>query len=190
MSPRLFTIERWAAHAPAQRYPLLLLALLLLFGLAGGITGCGGGDSAEPAAPPPGSLIADQSTAQAGDSRIGAAVLVLPLPGPVLQLDQPARVRVRLGGIVEVGAHHGAQATVTLALAEPTPTGPSTLPLTLHPLAPAPVVLGYDVWLQLPAGTHPLAARITLRAFDANGTPSAALARAEAAVDWHVVVQP
>jgi len=37
-------LETWATRRPATRWPLVLLALLLLFGLAGGITGCGGGD--------------------------------------------------------------------------------------------------------------------------------------------------
>jgi hypothetical protein len=32
-------IERWAARRPATRWPLVLLALLLLIGLGGGITG-------------------------------------------------------------------------------------------------------------------------------------------------------
>jgi hypothetical protein len=41
MSP----LETWATRRPATRWPLVLLALLLLFGLAGGITGCGGGDA-------------------------------------------------------------------------------------------------------------------------------------------------
>jgi hypothetical protein len=39
MSERLFAIERWAARAPHTRYPALLLALLLLIGLGGGLTG-------------------------------------------------------------------------------------------------------------------------------------------------------
>ena len=43
----LFPLERWAARAPATRWPLVLVALLLLFGLAGGIAGCGGGDAAD-----------------------------------------------------------------------------------------------------------------------------------------------
>jgi hypothetical protein len=39
MSRRLFAIERWAARRPSTRGPLLLLALLLITGLAGGIAG-------------------------------------------------------------------------------------------------------------------------------------------------------
>lgn len=37
MSGPMFALERWAQRRPATRYPLLLLALLLLWGLAGGI---------------------------------------------------------------------------------------------------------------------------------------------------------
>lgn len=37
MNGRLFAIERWAARRPAQRWPLLLAAMVLLVGLAGGI---------------------------------------------------------------------------------------------------------------------------------------------------------
>jgi hypothetical protein len=39
MTARLFAIDRWAQRRPATRYPLLLLALLLLIGLGGGTTG-------------------------------------------------------------------------------------------------------------------------------------------------------
>jgi hypothetical protein len=36
-------LESWAQRRPATRWPLVLLALLLLIGLGGGLTGCGGG---------------------------------------------------------------------------------------------------------------------------------------------------
>lgn len=39
-----FPLERWAARSPRVRWPLVLVALLVLFGLAGGLTACGGGD--------------------------------------------------------------------------------------------------------------------------------------------------
>ena len=48
MTGRLFALERWAERSPRVRYPLLLLAILLLVGLAGGLQGCGGTDD-EPA---------------------------------------------------------------------------------------------------------------------------------------------
>jgi hypothetical protein len=40
-------IEVWAQRNPRRRWPLVLAALVLLIGLAGGITGCGGGDADE-----------------------------------------------------------------------------------------------------------------------------------------------
>ena len=39
MTPRLFAIERWAQRAPATRWPLVLLLVLLVWGLAGGVAG-------------------------------------------------------------------------------------------------------------------------------------------------------
>ena len=162
-----------------------LLALLL--------TACGDSSTepvrehiADPAPP----VLIEQSTAQAGDERIGATVLVLALPGPVLQLEQPALVRVQLTGQLLQAAHYGAQAVVSIALSEPTDTASSSLPATLAPLAPAAVPLSYEVWLQLPVGAQPLVARITVRAIDANGTPTSALARAVADLHWAVEVQP
>lgn len=40
-----FPLERWAARSPALRWPLILLLILVLIGLAGGITACGGGSA-------------------------------------------------------------------------------------------------------------------------------------------------
>lgn len=37
MSGRLFAIERWAERNPRVRYPLICVALLLLWGIGGGI---------------------------------------------------------------------------------------------------------------------------------------------------------
>jgi hypothetical protein len=196
MSARLFAIERWACRAPATRWPLVLLGLLLLVGLGGGITGCGGSGTPEPldtapvVQPEAAPVVTEQSSAHAGDERIGAAVLVLPLPGPVLQLERPALVRVRLSGSLLQAAHYGASAVVSLALSQPTGTSPSSLPATLSPQAPAAVPLAYEVWLQLPAGAAPLVARITVRAFDANALSTSALARALAELHWSVEPQP
>lgn len=38
-------LERWADRSPRIRWPLVLLAIVLLIGLAGGVTGCGGSDA-------------------------------------------------------------------------------------------------------------------------------------------------
>lgn len=40
MNGPLFAIERWAQRAPRVRFPLLLAALLVLFGLAGALETC------------------------------------------------------------------------------------------------------------------------------------------------------
>ena len=171
------------------RAPALILAALL--------AACGDSSTPEPretapsVQPEAAPIITEQSTAQAGDQRIGATVLVLPLPGPVLQLDRPALVRVQLSGRLIQSVHFGTQAVVSIALSEPTATGPSAVPATLMALSPPDIVpLSYQVWLQLPAGAQPLMARITVRALDANGTPTAALAQATADVHWAVEVQP
>jgi len=170
------------------RFPAFILAALL--------AACGDSSAPEPretapsVQPEAAPIITDTSTAQGGDERIGAAVLVLALPGPVLQLEQPARVRVQLTGQLLQAAHYGAQATASIALSEPAATAPSALPATLAPLAPVAVPLSYQVWLQLPAGAAPLVARVTVRGLDANGTPTAALARAVAELHWAVEAQP
>lgn len=158
------------------------------------LAACGGGapdvpetaSVVQPAAP---SIITEQSSAQAGDERIGATVLVLPLPGPVLQLERPALVRVQISGQLLQSAHYGATAAVSLSLQEPIATTGSSLPATIAPQSAVAVPLVNQLWLQLPAGSHPLVARITVRALDANATPTSALARAEADVTWTLEIQ-
>lgn len=172
-----------------KRAALPLLAAVLLAACGGGQDAAAAGTSPThpPAAP---TLLAETSSAQAGDARIGATVLVLALPGPVLDLAQPARVRLRLAGSLQQAAHYGAQAVASVALSQPAATGASSLPATLQPLAPTSVPISYDVWLQLPAGTHALVAQITVRAFDANGLATSALAKASAQADWLVELAP
>jgi hypothetical protein len=174
----------------STRHTMLALAAALLLAACGGSGTSDPRETAPNVAPESAPIITEQSTAQAGDDRIGATVLVLPLPGPVLQLERPALVRVQITGQLLQAAHYGAQAVISIALSEPTATAPSSLPATLAPLAPVAVPLGYQVWLQLPAGAQPLMARVTVRAVDANGTPTSALARAVADVHWAVEVQP
>lgn len=155
--------------------PLLLAAALAACGSGGADTGAAG--------------ITDTSTAQGGSAAAGAAVLVLPLPGPELQLEQPATLHVQLDGAAQVGAHYPAAGTVTLALAEPA-TGDSTVGADLGPQAPAAVPLQYAAHVRLPAGTHRLAARVTVRTYTAAGQPTGALAVTQADVRWRVEVQP
>ena len=46
MTPRPpLPLEAWAQRSPRLRWPLVLLLIVVLIGLAGGITGCGGGDA-------------------------------------------------------------------------------------------------------------------------------------------------
>ena len=40
-----FPLEAWAERSPRTRWPLVLLLIVALIGLAGGVTGCGGGDA-------------------------------------------------------------------------------------------------------------------------------------------------
>lgn len=184
-------LEAWVRRAPATRWPLVLLALLLLFGLAGGITGCGGG--ADSSAPQPTVLATDTTIAQAGDATAGSAALLLALPGPVLQLPGPALVRVRLSGQLLQQAHYPADVQASVALQLPQPTGPSSAAASIAPLVgpPAPIALDYAVHLSLPAGTTPLQALLVVRATDpATGLPTAALARATAHVQWSVELLP
>ena len=173
----------------STRHTMLALAAALLLAACGGSGTSDPRETAPNVAPEAAPIITEQSTAQAGDDRIGATVLVLPLPGPVLQLERPALVRVQLTGQLLQAAHYGAQAVVTLALEQPAATSPSSLPATLT-LAPAAVPLSYEVWLQLPVGAQPLMASITVRALDPNGTLTSALARAVGTVDWAVEAQP
>ena len=183
MTGRLFALERWAERSPRVRFPLLLLALLLLWGLAGGLSGCGGPIEAEPEPLP-------RSTGTAGDAHTGSAALVLALPGPPLQLAAPARVRVRLVGTLHQTAHYAAQASVAIALSAPVATGAAAVPVALGVQTPVPVPLAYDVTLQLPAGLHDLVARVVVRATDGDGLSTSALAVADVALDWRVEVQP
>lgn len=154
--------------------------------LAATLAACGGGAEEDQGAPQIVEVSTEVSTAVAGDATVGSMLLVLPLPGPVLQLEQPARVRVRMAGRVDIGAHYAAHATVATALAAPLATGADTMPVALAPGAPAHAPLSYEVWLQLPAGEHALQARMVLRALDGNGLPTGALARAVANVEWRV----
>jgi hypothetical protein len=108
-------------------HTLALAAALLL-------TACGNSDTpatletAPNVAPEAAPIITEQSTAQAGDDRIGATVLVLPLPGPVLQLDRPALVRVQLTGQLLQAAHYGARLSSASRSASPPPRRPAACP--------------------------------------------------------------
>lgn len=179
MNSPLFALERWAQARPARRFPLLLLALLLLVGLAGGITGCGGSSS---------NLVAAGSgSTQAGSSEVGAALLVLPLQGPDIVLDAPATVRVRIRVRLQQQAHYAAAAQATLALRKPWPTGPSITPIRLSDAAATRLDTDYGVELRLNAGRTPLVAQLTVRATDrATGLLTAALGHATAEADWVV----
>lgn len=43
----MMPLETWAQRHPRTRWPLVLLAIVLLIGLAGGLTACGGGDATD-----------------------------------------------------------------------------------------------------------------------------------------------
>ena len=149
------------------------------------LSACGG-----EGAPPPVQTITGSSTATAGDARTGAAVLVLALPGPVLELAAPATVHVTISGSAELHAHYAADGTLDVRLAAPVPTGASATATRLHHFAPAQVAVAYSVTVALPAGTHELMASVTARATDLQGRATGALSTAQATVDWLVEVQP
>ena len=152
----------------------VILALLL--------TACGGSSGV-----PEPTIINATSDAQAGDERTGAALLVLPLPGPVLELDKPALVTVRLEVTLAQTAHYAASGSASVDMAKPWPSSPSTVPLQLP--SPDATPLRYSVQMELPAGSHPLAAQVTVRATDVQGLPTGALARATATAVWTVEVE-
>ena len=103
--------------------------------LAAALAACGGG--ADEVATP----LVERSTAVAGDAKVGSPLLMLALQGPLLRLEQPALVRVRIAGRVEIGAHYAAVATVGIALSAPAATGEDVQPVALTPAAPAAVAL-------------------------------------------------
>lgn len=167
-----------ASAALASAIGLALACVLFL-----GLSGCG--DSSQPEPEP---LATDQSTAQGGDDRTGASVLVLPLPGPTVQLDAPATVRVHLRGTLAQTAHYAAIGQVDIALQQPQATAPGTVAAALRHGSTS-VALEYSALLALPAGRTALQATLTVRATDpATGLPSGALSRAEAVIDWTVAL--
>jgi hypothetical protein len=143
------------------------------------IAACGG-SSQEPQ-----QLASGTSTVQAGDASIGAALLVLPLQGPTVNLDRQTAVRVRLDGSVRLGVHYPAHGTLAIDLTAPAPTGTSQGARTLAQ-GSAELPLSYSVVITLPAGETQLMARAVLRTTDLQGLPTGAMGRAEALVEWDV----
>jgi hypothetical protein len=143
------------------------------------IAACGG-SSQEPQ-----QLASGTSTTQGGDASIGAALLVLPLQGPTVNLDRQTAVRVRLEGSVRLGVHYPAHGTLAVELTSPAPTGATQ---GAHTLAQgsADLPLRYSVVITLPAGETQLMARAVLRTTDLQGLPAGAMGHAEAAVGWDV----
>lgn len=150
--------------------------------LAATLVACGGGTDDGP--------IVVHSTAVAGDADVGSPLLVLALQGQLLQLEQPALVRVRVAGQVEIAAHYAAVATAGIALSAPVATGEDVKPVALTAAAPAAVPLKYEAWLQLPAGEHAVQARVVLQARDGDGLSTAALGRARVEVEWRIDLEP
>lgn len=159
------------------RTALLICATALL------LAACG--DSGDDTPP----LATGTSSTQAGDANTGAALLVLPLHGPTVQLDQPATVRVHLHGRVTVGVHYPAHGTLGVGLTAPVPTGEGQ---AAHELQAGSVglPLSYSVVIALPAGATPLQASAVLRATDVQGVPTGALGHAAARVEWTVTTEP
>lgn len=186
-------------HLPqrcARRRSLSSLLAMVSLLVALPLAGCGGGAQSMPpigdgnapddAAPV---LLAElASEAQGGDERVGQAAVVLTLPGPALQLERPTRVRVHLAGWLHQAAHYGARAHVETALRQPQATMAGMETMLLQPPARAELELDYELWLQLPAGLHKLDAQVRVLAADANDTPTGALARAQAALQWTVTL--
>jgi hypothetical protein len=143
------------------------------------IAACGG-SSQEPQ-----QLASGTSSTQGGDASIGAALLVLPLQGPTVKLDQQAAVRVRLEGSVRLGVHYPAHGTLAVGLTAPAPTVATQ---GAHPLAQGSteLPLRYTVVITLPAGETQLMARAVLRTTDLQGLPAGAMGHAAALVEWDV----
>lgn len=157
--------------------PAAVLAALALLGCGGG------GDDAGRRV-----LASGNATAQAGDARTGAPLLVLVLPGPLVHMPQPGAVRVRLRGTLELGAHYAAAATLDVALSAPA-TLPTRQAMALRPGAPNELTFDYSVELLLPAGDSVLLATLVAAA-TLDGLPSGALSRAVASAEWLVSDEP
>lgn len=143
------------------------------------IAACGGSGQE------PQQLASGTSTTQAGDASTGAALLVLPLQGPTVNLDQQTAVRVRLEGNVLLGVHYPAHGTLAVELTAPAPTMATQDARTLAP-GSADLPLRYSVVITLPAGETQLMARAVLRTTDLQGLPTGAMGHAEALVEWDV----
>lgn len=143
------------------------------------IAACGG-SSQEPQ-----QLASGTSTTQAGDASTGAALLVLPLLGPTVNLEHQTTVRVHLRGSVRVGVHYPSHGTLGVGLIEPVPTGEDQASHELQ-AGSMGLPLSYRVVITLPAGETHLMARAVLRTTDVHGLDTGSLGHAEASVDWDV----
>lgn len=144
------------------------------------IAACGGSGQE------PQQLASGTSTTQAGDASTGAALLVLPLQGPTVKLDQQTAVRVRLDGSVRLGVHYPAHGTLAVGLAAPAAPMRAPRDAPLLPQGSAELPLVYSVVITLPAGETQLMARAALRTTDLQGLPAGAMGHAEALVEWDV----
>jgi hypothetical protein len=153
----------------------LALAAVLFFALSA----CGGGDSAPPDDTP---LATGTSSGMAGNDTTGFAVLVLTLPGPVIELAAPATVEITITGSATQRLHYPAHVMAGVQLSQPLPSDFSQagidppFRLSLHQFR-----------LPLPAGRTELQAQVITRATSlTNGLSTGALAQLLADIEWLV----
>lgn len=154
--------------------------LLLCFVLVSVLAGCGGGGT-DPTASPV--LATDKSATSGGSDQVGISVLVGPLVGPTVNAKSATNAKVCISGQWTQKVYFGSTLEWVVEFAgQPTQMSPQLVDATTSVVLP----LTYCQMLPLAAGDNALSAKVTVRALDAQGLPTSALASYTAAADWMV----